>query len=308
MTKLRSQAGQATVMSVLFLTVLIGATAMVLDVGSWFRADRKLQADSDASALAGAQALPEDPGGAMALALDYGAKNGGAIEAGDISFESRVLPNDTIVVDSARDAPGVFTGLFGVESVEVHARAVARAGTVASAKYVAPIVVHWQHPMLQCAPPPCTGPTQLELVNLHSPGGGSGAGSFGLINLNKNGRGNAGSDEVAGWMEDGYQEYMDLGTYQSVPSTEFNNVQFTSALDLRLGTEVLFPIYKTITGSGSQAKYEIIGWVGFVPTSYDTRGNSGTLYGSFKRVIWHGLPATNPSQPSFGAYSVALVE
>ncbi len=309
MRRLRRERGQATVMTVLFLTVLIGAAAMVLDVGAWFRADRKLQADSDAAALAGAQALPDNTGAAAALALQYGDTNGGSIEGGDITFESRVLPNDTIVVEADREAPGVFTGLFGIESVTVGARAVARSGTIASAKYVAPIVVNWKHPMLQCTPPPCADETQIDLLDLHKPKSGNAAGAFGLINLDKNNsKGNAGADEVAEWMERGFQDYMDLGTYHSVPSTEFNNVQFKSALDLRLGTEVLFPIYKSITGSGSQAKYEVIGWVGFVPTSFEASGNSGKVYGAFKRVIWHGIPATTASATSFGANAVALIE
>ncbi len=67
MTTLRSQRGQAMVMSIVFLTVLLGMAALVLDVGSWYRADRHAQLTADAAALAGAQALPDDPGRATAL-------------------------------------------------------------------------------------------------------------------------------------------------------------------------------------------------------------------------------------------------
>jgi hypothetical protein len=38
MNRLRSDAGQAAVVTVVFITVLLGAVALVLDVGSWFRA------------------------------------------------------------------------------------------------------------------------------------------------------------------------------------------------------------------------------------------------------------------------------
>ena len=46
MTRLRTNSGQATVLTVLFLTVIVAMLAAVLDVGAWFRADRKLQGHS----------------------------------------------------------------------------------------------------------------------------------------------------------------------------------------------------------------------------------------------------------------------
>ena len=64
----RNERGQAMVLTVVFLVVLLGMAAMVLDVGSWYRADRDTQSTADAAALAGAQALPEDPATAKTLA------------------------------------------------------------------------------------------------------------------------------------------------------------------------------------------------------------------------------------------------
>lgn len=309
MSAFRRSSGQATVLTILFLAVLLAMLGAVLDVGSWFRSDRALQATADAAALAGAQALPDNPGQAQAFALDYAGKNGGGVGGGAVQISSTYVPNDTIKVTGERSADGVFTSLFGIDSVQVHGAAKARSGTLSSAKYVAPIVVNWKHSMLSCTPPPCTGATQIDLMNLHQAGSGNAAGAFGLINLNQNGgNGNVGAPILAQWMQQGFQDAMELGSYYQVPSAEFNNVQFKKALNLRLNTEVLFPIYKTLSGSGSNAQYQIIGWVGFVPTSFTASGNSGTVNGSFKRVIWAGLPSTSPSQQAFGAYAVQLIE
>lgn len=309
MTALRRQNGQSTVLTILFLTVLLGMTGAVLDVGAWMRADRALQASTDAAALAAAQELPDSTAVATSRALEYGDKNGGLIDAGDISFQTSVVANDTILIEAEEAAPGVFTRLFGVDSVDVHATAKARTGTLAAAQWVAPIVVNWQHPMLQCSPPPCTAATQITLMNLHEPGGGDAAGAFGLINLDQTGsNGNVGASTLADWMLDGFSEEMGLGHYYQAPSTNFNNSQFRNALSARLNTEVLFPIYRTIFGPGSNAQYDIIGWVGFVPTSFSAGGSSGTINGSFKRVMWEGIASTSPSQPAFGAYTVSLVE
>ena len=57
--RIRSTQGQATVLTVVFLVVLLGMAALVLDVGSWYRAKRAAQSTADAAALAGAQALPD---------------------------------------------------------------------------------------------------------------------------------------------------------------------------------------------------------------------------------------------------------
>jgi hypothetical protein len=291
---------------VVVLTVLIGACGLVLDVGSWYRADRAAQATADAAALAGAQKLIEGTTGATALAEEYAAKNGG----GDmtISFGQKVVPNDLITVTLARPAPSYFTKLFGVDSVEVHARATARAGVPGRARYVAPITVNEQHPMLQCG---CfNDPTQVALINLHNPGGGDAAGAFGLLNLDsQQDGGNIGSSMLADWIENGFQDALPLGMYDSAPSANFNSQSIRAALDDRIGTELLFPVYRSpIVGSGSGAEFNIIGWVGFVPTSFTLGGSSGTIRGYFTQVIWQGLADETGNVPDFGVRVISLVE
>ena len=302
----RKSDGQAIVLMVVFLTVLLGAAALVLDVGSWYRADRATQATADASALAGAQGLNQGTSQATALAEEYADKNGG----GDvtISFGRKVTDNDLITVTVSRTEPAFFTKLFGLDSVQVNSRATARMGIASRARYVAPITVNEQHPMLQCD---CfDDPTQIALINLHNPGGGDAAGAFGLLNLDsQHSGGNIGSDTLADWIRDGYQDDLPLGTYNSAPSANFNSGNIKDALDDRLGEELLFPVYREpIVGSGSGAVYNIIGWVGFVPTAYHLSGSSGTIRGYFTQVIWQGLADDTGSVPDFGARVIQLVE
>ncbi len=307
MTKLRSQSGQATVLTVLFLVVLVGITGAVLDVGAWFRGDRDLQADSDAAALAGAQFLPEDPAAATATAVQYGDKNGGGVDTGDVSITSKTLPGDTIVVDTERNVDGVFTGLFGIESVEVHGHAAARAGNPSSALWVAPIVVNEKHPMLTCSPRPCFGQsTTLEYHHLktNGPSGPDGPGSFGFIDLL--GNQNPGTSDLRDQILRGFDKYMDVGAYGARTGNPFSAIK--DALDARIGEEMLFPVYRKLTGTGSTAKYEIIGWVGFVITSMDLSGNKEKFHGYFTRVIWEGIMSEDPTTPDFGVRIVALVE
>ena len=313
----RSDHGQATVLTVVFLVVLLGMAALVLDIGSWYRADRATQSTADAAALAGAQALPGDSATANSLAQQYATKNGG-LGGGGVTFSSKIVSNDTITVTVKRAAPTFFAKIFGKNSVTVGSTATARSEGLSAARYVAPIVVHYKHPLLNCkgpaSKPTCapdfgpSHPTTLDLEDLHQSGGGSGSGAFGLLNLNYgDSTGNIGAGTLADWLLHGYDADLPLGTYYSAPSTNFNNSQFLSSLDAVLGKEVLFPVYRLLTGPGSNAKYDIIGWVGFVITSYNTGGSSGTLTGYFTSYTASGVQATSGGNPYFGVHKVELV-
>jgi Putative Flp pilus-assembly TadE/G-like len=314
--KTRNDQGQATILTLVFLVVLLGMAALVLDIGSWYRADRAAQSTADAAALAGAQALPGDASQGTALAQQYAAKNGG-IGSGTIAITSKIVSNDTITVTVKRPAPGFFSKLFGVNSVTAGAKGTARSEGVSSAKYVAPITVHYKHPLLNCTGPsthPTCNPnfgseTTLDLEDLHQKGGGSGSGAFGLINLNYGDPdGNVGAGTLADWLHYGDENELPLGTYYSAPSANFNNSQFTSSLDFVLGKEVLFPVYRLLTGPGSNAKYDIIGWVGFVITSYDNSGSNGSLTGHFTSYVAAGIQQTTGGNPYFGVHKVELVD
>jgi Flp pilus assembly protein TadG len=313
----RNDTGQATVLTLVFLTVLLGMAALVLDLGSWYRADRATQSTADAAALAGAQALPENPALAKTLAAQYATKNGG-LGTGTVTISTKIVANDTISVTVNRSAPGFFSKIFDPKnkSIKVGSTAKAQSEGVTSAKYVAPIVVHYKHPLLNCTGPsshPTCNPTfgtttTLDLEDLHQKGGGNGSGAFGLLNLNYGDPdGNIGAGTLADWLLHGYGDYLPTGIYYSAPSANFNNSQFQAAIQTVLGKEVLFPVYRLLTGPGSNAKYDIINWVGFVITSFDPSGSSSTITGYFTGYVADGVPATTGGNPYFGVKKVQLV-
>jgi Flp pilus assembly protein TadG len=287
------------------MTVLLGMAALVLDIGSWYRADRDTQSTADAAALAGAQALPDSTATASSLASQYASKNGGGLQS--VTFSSSLGPNDTISVRIQKPAQGIFTKLFGVNSINVGSKASARTALISSAKYVAPIVVKNMHPeLLGTAGCPCFGSDNVTTIPL----GRNGApGAFDLLNLDGS-RGGTSPDTLASWMLKGYDGYLDIGQYYSDPGAKWDSSQMHSALDQRIGTTLLFPVYDNIIGTGSNAQYHVIGWVGFHLLSYEARGSSGSITGYFTEVIWTGLQATSGGgqPPNFGARSVQLVD
>jgi hypothetical protein len=312
MSRHKQNCGQAYVLTVLFLVVLLGMAAAVLDAGSWYRADRALQATVDAAALAGAQALPEDSGEASALANEYATKNGGGSIT--VSFDTQVFEDDTIIVEGSRPAPGFFAKVFGVDSVTVNARAKARAGLPAAAKWVAPIVVNVKHDMLQNCPsdPPCKDDTSLEYYHLKNKGAQTdGAGSFGFINLT--GDNGVGSNELGKWISEGFDQYLEVNQdYLVSTGNPFSSDNIKGALDEKVeeGDILLFPVYDKLKGTGNNAKYHIVGFAAFLITSMDLTGNNEKFFGHFVSVTWEAVQAStaHAAPPNFGVKNVSLID
>jgi hypothetical protein len=312
MSRHKQSCGQAYVLTVLFLVVLLGMSAAVLDAGSWYRADRALQATVDAAALAGAQALPEDSGEASALANEYATKNGGGSIT--VSFDTQVFEDDTIIVEGSRPAPGFFAKVFGVDSVTVNARAKARAGLPAAAKWVAPIVVNVNHDMLQnCkSDPPCKDDTSLEYYHLKNKGAqNDGAGSFGFINLT--GDNGVGSNELGKWISEGFDQYLEVNQdYLVSTGNPFSSTNIKAALDEKVeeGDILLFPVYDKLKGTGNNAKYHIVGFAAFLITSMDLTGNNEKFFGHFVSVTWEAVQAStaHAAPPNFGVKNVSLID
>jgi Flp pilus assembly protein TadG len=301
-----NERGQAVVLMVISLAVLTGMAALVLDVGLWMRTDRRLQATADAAALAGAQKLPTDVAGAKALAQTYANQNGGDVLGANISVTSTYTSNDTISVRAAKTQSGIFSKILGINSANIKADAKARVDSPQQAQYVAPMVVYCGHSLIQN----CDGShtptfgvqTTMDYDKMGAPG------AFGMLNLD-GGNGTPGASEEGNWILHGYDKYLPLGMYRSDPGAKFSSQNVNGALDARVGSVLLFPVFKTLSGTGQNAEYDIIGWIGFYLTKETTHGNDATLEGYFTQYIAQGILAQSGSGApnTFGVRSVQLV-
>jgi Flp pilus assembly protein TadG len=307
MIRLRSETGQVTVMAAAMMVVLITMVAFVLDVGSWFRQQRVTQSNVDAAALAGAQALPANPQGATTFATTFANKNAGVAGA-TITIKSTWDPNDTITVNQTRPAEGFFAKVLGISTVNVHAKATAVAAIPVQTLGLAPITVNILHPQLSGPGCPCFNvPTTLPLGKTGAPG------AFALLDLDyTDTNGTVGASTLASWISKGYDSYLPLGIYFSDPGAKWNNSIIQDALISRYGTDLLFPVYDTLVGQGSNAEYHVIAWVGFHLQQVDASGTSGSLTGYFTRIIWQGIVSksgpSNPAIPDLGVRTVALID
>ncbi|MDQ2982310.1 MAG: pilus assembly protein TadG-related protein [Actinomycetota bacterium] len=300
-----NQKGQATVLTLVFLVALLAMAAFVLDVGSWYRADRHAQATADAAALAGAQVLPEDPAKASALAQSYVSKNGGGTAT--VKFKTKTRPNDAISVEIKKKQPAYFSKALGFGSATVGAHALAQAAVPAKALNVAPITIGSDNPQLKCGAP-CYG-RQTNLIALPTGNYSGNMTNFELVDLAKNG-GRQSSTTLANWLRQGYNGYVQPGSYPGVSSTQFNSPEFRQAmLDMR-GKEIVVLIHTNATGNEGQAGalYTEVGWAGFVITDFNGSGAQGTLVGYFTSVNTGGVGSTDPKAPYYGVRTISLLE
>jgi hypothetical protein len=290
------------------MTSLIGITAFVVDVGSWDRDHRSMQADADAAALAGAEDLPYDQAGATALARTYATTNGGPTP-------SIVYPrSDTIQVTMSNYAPGEFAPVYGSQNQSVHvsAQATARAVIPSQAQGVVPLVVSSTQPQLTgCSGSVCFGTAATLKINDDTTLGG---GQAGLIDLRTNGDGTVTAQQIADWVTNGLSSAMPANQYySSAGSCKFSNQSFHTALDAKVasGTPLLFPVYdpsRTDTTT-NPPRYYILGWSAFLITSYRLNGcgnKSDFIAGHFVHLVargtWDGTATAD-----YGVRVVALV-
>ena len=120
------QRGSVIVMTAAILVVLVGMTALVVDLGLLYATRVQLTNVADAAALAGVQELPRNSDGAYSSAAEYARLNGKTGDRVDI----RVLSGTTVAVKATRTVPLMFAQIFGLATCDVSGAAAARINPV----------------------------------------------------------------------------------------------------------------------------------------------------------------------------------
>jgi Flp pilus assembly protein TadG len=298
--RLRAQSGQVLAVTAVGMVGICGVAGFAIDTGTWFRAHRAQQAIADAAALAAAADLPNGTDQALTDAAAYAAKNGAGAGV-TVTFSSTYVANDTVTVKTASTAPAYFLKAIGVGSAQVGANATATAVPLGSAWGSAPFAVYYTQQELSGTGCPCFGKQTTLQYGKVGPGG------FQIINIDGS-QGGSGQTILANWILNGCNcstatpvwLYSDAGA-------KFNSSQVGSALDQRINSNLLFPVYDQTQGGGTNMQYHVIAFVGFHITDYKFQGsNNGSINGYFTQVMWKGTGA-NTSPGAYSATTTQLV-
>ncbi|MGH3085627.1 MAG: hypothetical protein ACRDNP_16500, partial [Gaiellaceae bacterium] len=215
-----------------------------------------------------------------------------------IQFASNTFTNDTIRVRARRTGTGFLARVLGVSSVNLTADAEARAYNLGEATYAAPFGIDKSEPFLSGSGCPCYNQETSFDLNRVGPGG------FEILNIDGS-QGGIGPGTLADWISGGLDGSMPLGWYFSDPGAKFNSSEVESAMDSRVGSVLLFPVYDAVEANGAELQYHIVGWAGFHVTGWTAQGNNATISGYLTHVGWEGDISTSASN-YFGAVVVKL--
>ena len=128
----RGERGQTLIVAALFMAVVMGFTAMTIDVGLFLEDRRQLQNAADAAALAGVQHLPQQPDVARAKAEEWALNNGVPTnQIVSIEVQTTNYPNDTMYVKFTREFGWIFGRVLGKVTSDVPGSAKAVVGSLA---------------------------------------------------------------------------------------------------------------------------------------------------------------------------------
>lgn len=318
-SRARAETGQVVVFVVALIVILIGMAALVIDGGSWLRAQRHLQTAADAAALAAAQDLP-NTSTATPTAISYAQTNYSGLAAPAVTFPvTATCPaNSCVDVAATTSAPGFLAKIYGSVFNNVTVRAHARAGLRAPSmlKNVAPVAIKSSIACRVSTVPSCFNRT-VSLVFDESILSTS---TNGLINLTCHSTASTacgssagiGGSQLKDWIVNGYVDALPVNQWYGVKTGETVG-PVKQGFEAKIGIPLFFPVFDNTASSGSSWFFHIIGWSAYVVDRVDSWGpgaGNRHLTGHFVTFIATDLAAGDPisGTDDFGVHVISLVE
>ncbi|OLS36895.1 Tad domain-containing protein [Bacillus sp. MRMR6] len=134
--KFNDESGGVLAFVAIFMVVLLGFTALVIDGGRLYTEKSKLQKALDAAVLAGVHGLRISDDKSSEIAIDVSEKNGYKVEKSELFYTS-----DSIKAIKKINVPMTFAKVIGVDNTIVSASAKAIIGPLTKASGIAPLVI-----------------------------------------------------------------------------------------------------------------------------------------------------------------------
>ncbi len=140
-SRFKNEEGQTVVITALCMTILLGFTAMAVDVGMMFRARRSLQSAADAAAVAAAIEMGYHGTANIVTVAQGAAAQNGVTNATQVAVHNPVTDgyhtgSGYVEVVITQPNPAIFMGVFGRSSMNVMARAVGGDPASAACMYI----------------------------------------------------------------------------------------------------------------------------------------------------------------------------
>jgi len=297
--------GTALVIVAAALTVILGMTALVADVGALTLEKSKLQNATDAAALAAARELP-DTAAAEQKAKEYLALNHVDIENSEISFSG----SGKITVKASKTQDFLFAPALGIYHGTASARSAAVCGSVSSITGVVPFgipdqqMVYGVEYKLKAGSKDDYGPGNYGALALEL----RGASSY----LNNLKYGYSGVLSVGDWVET--EPGNMSGPTEDGINYRLNRCPHTPRCSITsyhsdCPMVMIVPVFEP-TSLGGRTKVLLVGFAAFLLKGVQGKGNANDVTGYFLQIVppeGHKY-ALDPNQASHGLRTARLID
>lgn len=278
---MNNEKGSTQVITLLAMVVILGITALVMDVGVVFVQRVKLSNAADAAVLAGAMELPGDTQKAIEVANEYLTKNGIDTNISQIIISNN---NFSIEVKINKNVDFYFAKAIGINDKDVLVSSKANIGPV-SAVYdgIRPLVVEQQ------------ALSYGQVVTLKEGAGDGYHGNYGAVALGGSGANNFESNIKYGHkgkLKVGDIVYTETGNMSGsttrgisfITDNNFETYNNFSKDSIRLWT---IPIVETLEVDGNKP-VKIVGFAEFFIESSDKKNGQVEITGRFLEFVQNG--------------------
>ena len=275
----------AVITALSFIPIAI-ALAVLVDSGRAWEARHRLQNGVEVAAAAAAQSWMSGGGSCSATSLALVTADGATAPSISCSVTG-TNTNGTVTVSASSRVPLAFASLIGRDFANVSASTGVRIGPASSAIGVSPLSLCANNPDISAwiASGMTSRVTATITFETATPVcGGTIPGNWGTLDFNG---GNNSTTELADWVVNGYEGSLNVGDVidgnPGAPSTSSN-------IAAVVGESFIIALYSAPYGSGSSAKYPIVGFaqVHLVSANVTATASKRSLTVRFERGITSG--------------------
>jgi len=296
------ESGAVIVFFVLILTVLLGISAFVVDVGFLQWQKRHLQNTADASALAGAREYID---GTPTLANITNVVNQYVLlndvvvtEVKSVTLDNVDSPNNnTVTVVLSGNRQLFFGRIFGYNKSGLEVKSTAIAAPISGISGLIPFTI-----------------TETRLTQLNQGQTfilyeeiDTSSGNWGTINFEP--PGSAGVNKLKEWTRNGYDGIIRIGENISAsPGAGLNANDWDNIVGTRAenGDILVVPVVQTISSSGTSTPMPVLGFAALSLTEIRGQGNEIELHATFIDTIEIG--DVDPTAPNYNLQGLRLIE
>lgn len=276
--------GQALVLFVMVLAILLGIVALTVDGGYALVQRRQMQYAADAAAMAGARALAlRWTRQGIDNAVEQYARSNGADH-----WAWTQVDGNTIRVEVERTFPTFFAGIVGIREMTAHARAEASFSGIRRAGSLLPIAVE-QFPF-----------RIGQVYRIWDKSSRPAPGNFGWLDWNG---GSSSARELAFFIcNPQWSGMWEVGWWVPGNPGVSNSNSVRNCLSRWVNQPATIVIYDAVRNRGHNTRYHIAGFAEFVIVGFNFRGRDKYILGRFERYVTLG----EGGGPDYGLLVVTL--